>query len=180
MKRKSTEIGSGIATREELEAEMDRYAAARIAEAAEKAAMEEDVRLAREKHEESLAARKAEAEASFRVLERWARANPGAFAEKKSLELVHGRIGFRTGMPRLSVPRGADEAALCEALLASGLAEAVRTERRLDASRIIALAAAAQGTAAAETYARLRAAFGVHVTQAERFFAEERGEKGAE
>ena len=40
------------------------------------------------------------------LVQLWAEANPSEFAARKSIELTHGVIGFRTGTPALKLLRG--------------------------------------------------------------------------
>jgi phage host-nuclease inhibitor protein Gam len=40
------------------------------------------------------------------LAQQWAEANPDKFAKKKSLQLTHGTLGFRTGTPKLKLLRG--------------------------------------------------------------------------
>lgn len=37
------------------------------------------------------------------VIQQWAEAHPEEFAKRKSIELTHGTVGFRTGTPRLAL-----------------------------------------------------------------------------
>lgn len=176
MKRTNVEIKGAIETREELEKTMGEFAAAEVALAAQKAEMEARILEIRKEYEEATAALKLAAEAPFKQLELWARRHPEAFGEKKTLELLHGSIGFRTGMPRVSLKRGLDEEALCQALENAGCGKVVRTVRELDKAEIIRLAAA---TGEAEKFfsQNLAREFGLKVSQTERFFAAAKEEK---
>ena len=61
----------------------------------------------REKHQVRLSALEAESEGAFDVLQAYATENKDElFAKKKSLEMVHGTIGFRTGTPKLKTLKG--------------------------------------------------------------------------
>lgn len=61
----------------------------------------------REKWQDKLAALSAEREASFDTLQSFATENQAElFTKKKSLEMAHGTIGFRTGTPKLKTLKG--------------------------------------------------------------------------
>ena len=61
----------------------------------------------REKKQEELTALAAERDAAFDTLQTFATENQAElFAKKKSLEMVHGTIGFRTGTPKLKTLKG--------------------------------------------------------------------------
>lgn len=174
--KKSIDIKGAIESREDLEKCMGEFAQARLA--LEGAKLEKEARLkeAREEFEAVEPALKAAVEAPFKQLELWARMHPDAFDGKRSLELVQGTIGFRTGQPRVALPRGCDEAALCLELQAAGLGRFVRTVPVLDREEVIR-AARSDAPEDSAWPARLSKEFGIRVSQAERFFAEERRDK---
>ena len=175
MKKTSIEVKGGIETREELERAMGEYAAAQIGLEKCKAEMEERIHEVRQDYEARLAALKLAAEAPFKQLELWARLHPEEFAERKSLELTHGTIGFRTGMPRVTVRRGTDEDELCQLLESHGCDRVVRKVRELDRAEIVRLAGS--GNEIERKFsAHLAEGFGLRVSQTERFYAEAREE----
>lgn len=72
-------------------------------------------------------------------VEAWAVANPGEFPPKKSLELTHATIGFRTGMPRLKpIKRTSWERILDLIKAESRLRKYVRTKEEVDREGLIA------------------------------------------
>lgn len=79
---------------------------------------------AREKYQNELAVLTAERDKSFDVLHVFATENQsGLFTKKKSLEMAHGTIGFRTGTPKLKTLKGftwASALELVKAFLPSG------------------------------------------------------------
>ena len=173
--RKSIEVKGGIETREELERAMGDWARADLALRSARVEKERAIQAARERYEQVEPALKAAAEAAFRQLELWARLHPEQFRDRKSLELVQGTIGFRTGMPRVSAPRGMDEDRLCEALANHGFAAVVRTARELDRQEVIRFAGS-EKESERHFAERLAAEFGIRVRQGERFYAEAREE----
>jgi len=175
MARKNIEVKGAIETREELERTMGEYAAAQIGLERSKAEMEARILEVRKEFETELAAFKLAAEAPFKQLELWARTHPEEFRDRKSVELVHGTIGYRTGMPRVTVKRGTDEEKLCEALAGRGCDRVVRTVRELDRDEIIRLARS-ENAVERHLAEHLAADFGLKVTQTERFFADAKEE----
>lgn len=61
----------------------------------------------REKHQADLTRLTAERDASFDMLQSFAMENQAElFSKKKSLDMAHGTIGFRTGTPKLKTLKG--------------------------------------------------------------------------
>ena len=174
--KKSIEVKGAIETREELEKTMGDYAASTLALEALKLEMEAKLLEIRKGYEADAAALKLAAEAPFKQLELWARMHPDAFEGKKSLELTHGTIGYRTGMPRVTVKRGVDEKTLCELLENHGYARAVRSVKELDKDEIIR-SARSEDPADRAFAERVSREFGLRVSQTERFYAEARKDK---
>jgi phage host-nuclease inhibitor protein Gam len=101
------------------------------------------------------------------LLQQWAEANPGEFAERKSIEFLHGRIGFRTGTPKLKTLAGWTWDRVKGALTAAF----IRTKSDVDKEGL--LGAFARGEV---SDGDLRVA-GVRVVQDETFFVEPKGEE---
>ena len=173
MKKKSIEVKGAIESREELERAMGEYAAATLALEARKVEMENALREVRDEYEQELAGLKLAAEVPFKQLELWARRHPEQFEAKRSMDLVHGSIGYRTGMPRVSVKRGTDENALCELLENHGYGRAVRVAKELDKEEIIRCARS-ESEEEKHFAEGLASEFGLKVSQTERFYAEAR------
>lgn len=173
--KKSIEVKGGIETREELERAMGEYAAATLALAAKKAEMDMKLDEVRNGYERDFAALKLAAEAPFKQMDLWARQHPEEFADRKSIELTHGTIGFRTGMPRVTVKRGTDEDELCALLESHGCDRVVRRVRELDRAEIIRLSGS-ENEVERRFAAHLAEDFGLKVSQTERFFADAKEE----
>lgn len=60
----------------------------------------------REKWADKLTVLQAERDTAFETLQAFATEHPELFAKKKSLEMAHGTIGFRTGTPKLKTLKG--------------------------------------------------------------------------
>ena len=59
------------------------------------------------------------------------------FSEKRSMELMHGVIGFRTGTPKVSKPRATTWNKVIEAL-SENQSEFLRTKKEVDKDKILA------------------------------------------
>lgn len=104
-------------------------------------------------------------------LRTWAELNPDEFPKgKKSIEMSHGTIGFRTGTPKLKTISRKTWDAVLQAIKAMGLRAWIRTEETVNKEQIIA---DARGGAALKLFAdeHMRA-IGVKVVQDETFFIE--------
>jgi phage host-nuclease inhibitor protein Gam len=175
MRKTIMKTGTTITTDEELESTLGRYAAAMLQHEALTLDLEERIRQIRAEYEERFAPLAATGEAILKDMAAWAALNPERFREKKSLELLHGTVGFRTGMPRVSLARGAKEEDVVAEMLEAGDAEAyLRRVVELDRQRIIA---AWSGDDAATK--ALLGRFGIDVKQSERFYADIKREEAA-
>ncbi|MBR1836412.1 MAG: host-nuclease inhibitor Gam family protein [Kiritimatiellae bacterium] len=177
--RTKTDTRGEIETPQDLEKWMGEYARASLALRDARLERDRAVTAAREAYEAREPELRLAVEAAFKQLELWGRRHPEAFEPKKSLELVQGRIGFRTGTPRVSLPRGVDEEALCCQLELAGEGEWVRRSPALDKQAILRVAASEDEVDKARL-ARLAETYGIRVRQEERFFAEAREEKSDE
>lgn len=78
--------------------------------------MDAAVTAARARYEVTLANTEARIDSLTEQVRDWALSNPEEFGKKKSLEMTHGVIGFRTGMPKLKTLSGWTFARVLEAL----------------------------------------------------------------
>lgn len=84
----------------------------------------------REKHQDQLAALQQTKDEAFERLQTYAVENQSElFAKRKSLEMTHGVIGFRTGQPKCKTARGTTWADALE-LVKDRLPNYIRTKRR--------------------------------------------------
>ena len=101
------------------------------------------------------------------LLETWAAANPDEFPKnRKSIDLVHAVVGYRTGMPKLKTLLRWTWAKVLEALQTSGESGYIRTKEDVDKEKILSDFAQNQLTAA-----DLKV-HGMLVVQDETFFVE--------
>jgi phage host-nuclease inhibitor protein Gam len=164
-------LATTIQTREELEAVMGEYARASIARGQLALALEEKLQLARKDYEARLADFDAEIETLLADLEAWAVLHPGEFADRKSIDLVHGAIGFRTGNPTLKPLKGVKWEHVVDMLKASQQARYLRSIEEVNKDAILTDREALGAD-------RLKI-LGLRIEQTERFFAEARTEPAA-
>lgn len=104
--RKKKTIISGV-TRDAAEAAFGQYAKADAEINKINAGIELACAKIREKHADRLAALSEERDQAFDTLQAFATENQAElFAKKKSLDMTHGTIGFRTGTPKLKTLKG--------------------------------------------------------------------------
>ena len=135
----------------------------------------------REKWAEKLATLSASRDASFDVLQSFATEHQAElFAKKKSLEMAHGTIGFRTGTPKLKTLKGFTWAAALE-MVKRMLPGYVRSTVEIAKDKLLAdrdLEAVVVGTAADDAVSMPEAmnACGIQVVQDETFYVEPKKE----
>lgn len=91
----------------------------------------------RERYQEELARLKELKDQKFELLQHYAVTNPEVFAKKKSVEMTHGIIGFRTGTPKLSTRKGYTWAAILS-LVKEFIPDYIRTVEEVAKDRILA------------------------------------------
>ena len=90
----------------------------------------------REKYAERLQQLGKERDDAFAILQSYAIENPSLFLKKKSYEMAHGVIGFRTGMPKLKLLKGFTWASALE-LVKRFLPGYVRTSEEVAKDRLL-------------------------------------------
>jgi phage host-nuclease inhibitor protein Gam len=165
-------VGASGMTREAAERVVGEIARLTIQADALRAEMDDRLRTIRGEYEPRLVRLQDEVDRALKVVKFWADENPEAFGGRKSLELIHGTVGWRTGQPTLRTLSGWTWERVKEALAATGMLEWIRTKSEVDREGIIAARASfgADG---------LRA-IGLRVTQAETFFVEPKREPPVE
>lgn len=105
-KRQKKTIISGV-TRESADVAFATYAKADASINKIQAEIELQCAKIREKWQDKLATLTTERDQAFDTLQAWATENQAElFAKRKSLEMAHGVIGFRTGTPKLKTLKG--------------------------------------------------------------------------
>ena len=139
----------------------------------------------REKRADRLSVLGIEREEAFSVLQGYAMGHPDLFAKKKSLEMAHGVIGFRTGTPKLKTLKGftwASALELVRCFLPSGY---VRTTEEIAKDRLLAdrdlseveVLCDRDGVSSRVSMRDAMARCGIQVVQDESFYAEGKKEE---
>lgn len=171
-KRETVALPSENMTREEAENQFAIYAKADATIVKINAQMDLEIAKIREKNQDKLAALQGEKEAAQDKLLVFSTQNKDVlFVGKKSLEMSHGTLGFRTGTPALGTLKGFTFAA-CLELAKQFLPDYVRTKEELDKDALIA---ARNMEGIEEKYAKI----GVKIKQEEKWFIELKKEEVA-
>lgn len=136
----------------------------------------------REKYADRLSVLGTEKDAAFDVLQSFATENQAElFTKKKSLDMAHGTIGFRTGTPKLKTIKGFTWASALQ-LVKEFLPGYIRTTEeiakdKLLADRDVAIASLWEGETVEVPMARNMAKCGIQVVQDETFYVEPKKEE---
>jgi phage host-nuclease inhibitor protein Gam len=169
-KREKKVIQSGITT-EQYEEAMSGYAVADARMQGILASIDMKIANIREKYAEEISQLQDTKEKHFETLEVFAKEQRDTlFVKKKSIENVHGFIGFRTGTPKLKTLKGFTWNAVTN-LLTEFLPSYIRTTQEAAKDRILA------DREIPEVAENLRKV-GLTVTQEESFFVELKKESG--
>lgn len=154
-----------ITTREEMEALVGDIARLKTFQQQTTAAMDQRITEVRAEYEQQLGDAERDLAPMVESVRLWAEANPEAFGKHKSLDLLHGVIGWRVGMPTLKTLSGWTWDRVLERLKSlttySGF---VRTKEEVDKASILAQ----RETLLPEDLRQM----GVRVVQDESFFVE--------
>ena len=164
-----------IKTREELEETMNNYAAFDAVLRRTRAQLDVELAKIRERFAPLIAQCEAEQEPFAELLAEWAALNPAEFSDKKSVELVAGRIGFRITPPSVKTMKGVREETAITRVLESQFA-AGWTRNSVELARDVILADYAAEKA---TDADLKDV-GLRIQQTENFYIEPFETKGGE
>src|SRR6516225_6613408 len=89
-----------IIDRARAETLLGEIAALKLQERSRRAEMDRRLLTVRAQYDEPLAAMAKQIEEKTAMLERWAAENPSEFPKgRKSIAMLHGTVGYRTGMP---------------------------------------------------------------------------------
>lgn len=170
-KREKKVIVTGV-TRECAEEAFATYAKADAQSAKITAEIELACAKIREKYAGKLAELEGEKEKAFDTLQAFAVENqPELFSKKKSLEMVHGVIGFRTGTPKLKTLKGFTWASALN-LVKEFLPQFIRTTEEVAKDKLLA-------DRAVDGMEEAMAKCGIRVDQDETFYVEPKKEDSA-
>ncbi|HPS07310.1 MAG TPA: host-nuclease inhibitor Gam family protein [Kiritimatiellia bacterium] len=160
-----------IKSREELEAVMGEYAAQVLERDRLTVEMEQRIAAIRAEYELPIAACVKYGDGLFEDMNAWAVLHPGEFGVKKSIDLLHGRIGFRTCSPAVKQVPGVKVDHSVELLLA-GAANLVRTKFEIDKETILV------GVNSGEITEENLKPFGLRIERSETFYTDVKREDG--
>jgi phage host-nuclease inhibitor protein Gam len=164
MKKPTKKTATTITTRDELERVMGQLAQHTIARSIYADTMDKRLTEVRAQFEERLGELDETIESLFADLNAWAVLHPDEFAAKKSLDLTHGVLGFRTTPPALKPAKGVKWDHVLDMLKCRGLQDYVRQTEEVNKELLLQ----DRETLGAEKLARL----GLEVRQDEKFYAE--------
>lgn len=125
-------------TAEQYNEQLSRFAAANAKQASITARMDEAITKIREKYADDLKELAEIQEDAFEYVKTYAEENHDSlFSKKKSLETVHGTIGFRTGTPALKTEKGFTWASVL-LLVKNTLPQYVRTKEEVNKEALLA------------------------------------------
>lgn len=124
----------------------------------------------REKHADKLASLESMKSTAFDTLQAYATENKGdLFNKKKSLDMVHGVIGFRTGTPKLKTMKGFTWASALT-LVKEFMSDFIRTTEEIAKDKMLA-------DREVEGMSEKMEKCGIYVAQDETFFVEPKKEE---
>lgn len=160
---------SVVSTRADAEKILGEIAAETANLNALKAQLDQELTAVRQKFEGRIDGLAKQVEQRSGLLQQWAEASPEEFGEKKSIDFLHGRLGFRTGNPALKTLSGWTFKRVLEVIDRTF----VRTKMELD--KELVLTASARG----ELGEKDLRSVGLRVVQDESFFVEPKLEEPA-
>lgn len=138
----------------------------------------------REKYQDKLSSLQEEKDKSFDTLQAFALENQDElFSRKKSLEMVHGTIGFRTGTPKLKTLKGFTWASALQ-LVKEFLPTFIRTSEEIAKDKLLAerevdVIKPGDPLGPSVPLREVMVKCGITVVQEESFFVEPKKEEGA-
>jgi len=126
-----------IADRGELEQVMGEYAAQVLERDRLTVEMEQRIQEIRAGYEPRIAACVELGDGLFEDLEAWAALHPAEFGARKSIDLLHGTIGFRTSPPSVKQIKGVKCEHTLAALRTRGFMWLIRTKEELDKDAVL-------------------------------------------
>jgi len=168
MAREKKQVHTGVST-EQMESAFSEYAVADAKLQKINASIDVKMTQIREQYADEIARLNETKEKAFDVMQAFAIENKNElFAKKKSIESVHGILGFRMGTPKLKTLKGFTWGAVTN-LLKEFLPAYVRTTEEPAKDRLLA-------DREVEDVAALFSKVGIAVTQDETFFVEPKKE----
>jgi phage host-nuclease inhibitor protein Gam len=167
-KRLKTNVDE-IETREEMEKVIGGIADATITRDGLMAKMDAEITEIRSRYEVEITGLGICIDTLMDKAQRWAEANPDAFGDRKSIEMIHGTVGFRTGTPKLKLLSGWTWNKVLEFLVINKLTDFIRSKQDVDKELILSN----RDCLKEQTLRQI----GVRVVQDETFFVEPKREE---
>ena len=158
-----------IASRADAEKVLGEIAAETAALNALKADLDQQLTTIRQKYEGRIDSAAKQIEQKSGLLQQWAEASPEEFGDKKSIDFLHGRVGFRTGNPALKTLSGWTFKRVLEVIDR----HFVRTKEELDKEAVLG------AFAREELLEKDLRTVGLRVVQEEAFFVEPKVENAS-
>jgi phage host-nuclease inhibitor protein Gam len=136
-KKSIKRVATTIADRGELEQVLGEYAAQVLERDRLTVEMEQRIQEVRAGYEPQIAACCETGDGLFEDLHAWAALHPAEFGARKSLDLLHGTIGFRTCPPAVKQIKGVKVDHTLEALKARGFLWLLRTKEEVDKDAVL-------------------------------------------
>jgi phage host-nuclease inhibitor protein Gam len=133
------------------------------------AKMNEEINRVKSKYQDSITELQDSLTEPQEVLEIFAKESQDSWGKKKSMELLHCIIGYRTGMPKVTKQKGFSWEAVTE-LAAKAFPQLVRTKSELDKDAVIALSKE-------DGFAEISKSCFIDVVQDESFYVEAKKEE---
>ena len=102
------------------------------------AAMDEQIQAVREQYEAQLAAQNADLDQRMTLARFWSEANPQEFGAARSIETVHGVVGWRTGQPALKTLPGWTFDRVLQTLKTMGVLGYIRVKEEVHKQNLLA------------------------------------------
>ncbi len=182
-KRQKKTIIFGV-SKEEAEEAFATYAKAQAEHAKITAEIELKCARIREKHQDKLSQLQTTLDSSFDTLQAFATENQAElFTKKKSLDMVHGTIGFRTGTPKLKTLKGFTWASALQ-LVKEFLPDFIRSTEEIAKDRLLSerdteVMKPGDPLGPGVPLREVMGKCGISVAQDETFFVEPKKEDGA-
>ncbi|MCX7009660.1 MAG: host-nuclease inhibitor Gam family protein [Kiritimatiellaeota bacterium] len=158
--------GSPILSRDAMERLVGEICELTIRRDTEKLNMDEEMQHVRDRHQVSLCEVEEQLEAKLVLAKDWSERNPEEFGARKSIDMTHGTVGFRTGQPKLKTLAGWTWERVKDTL-GLILPDYIRTKAEVDKERLLA---------DREALADVLRKVGVRVEQDESFFVDPKRE----
>lgn len=172
MAKRIKQVGPAIKTREEMEGVVGQICELTTRRDALTVQMDEYIQEVRARYEADLSGIAKRLDELMALAREWAEANPQWFSPAKSIEMTHGTVGFRTGMPTVKTLAGWTWAKVLDAIKAMNFTYLIRFKEEVNKDAILAAVAKLKAGTDDPQLKRL----GIKIVQDESFFVEPKRE----